>query len=153
MSIITFTCEAAKRDEIKSGVWSIIHQHYLHTAFPNSRVTYENEGEAVYSERLQELMKTSLCQLNDTEDGFSIEFDSTEDAGLQIAWGVYKTGMGYQDQGLTYIDPIFDKIIKQFPDVCFEAAAECDDGWSCEQSKYVYDGTQLTKTEDGDWEE
>ena len=65
-----------------------MHEHYLNLVYPNSNVKYEDEGEKVYSERLDILMKEELCKITDTEDGMCVEFDSTEDAGFSIAGSV-----------------------------------------------------------------
>lgn len=145
MSIITFTCEQNEKETLKKGVWNIIHQHYFSTVFPNSNAEYEDEGKEVYSERLKELMEDELCKVNETEDGVLFEFDSTEDAGFSIADSVYGTSMGYSDNGLTYIDPIFENIIKEFPNICFEADTECADKWVYECNHYSYDGENLSK--------
>lgn len=143
MSIINFTCGAAQMETVKSGIWNIIHAHYLGTVFPNSNEEYEDEGRDVYSERLHELMKEELCQIADTEDGFSVTFDSTEDAGYSIAQQVYGTGMGYSDQGLTSLPPMFKEIVKQFPNIHFEADTECYNKWASSENQYTYDGSTL----------
>ena len=140
MSTIIFRCKNERKEEIKQVVWKILHRHYSNTVFPNTRVDYEDEGEAVYEQRLNELMETELCKIDDTEDGICVQFDSTEDAGFSIASGVYGTGMGYSDQGLTFLKPVFKAIIKEFSDVCFEADCECFDNWVSEHYQCSYDG-------------
>ena len=69
-----------------------------------------------------------------------MEFDSTEDAGFMIASSVYGTGMGYSDEGLTFLKPVFDAFMEQMPDVCFEGECECCDKWVCEEFSCSYDG-------------
>jgi hypothetical protein len=69
-----------------------------------------------------------------------IEFDSTEDVGFLIASGVYGTGMGYSDDGLTYLKPLFDSIIREISDVSFEAECECYDKWISDEYCCSYDG-------------
>ena len=101
---------------------------------------YENEGKEVYAARLNELMEKELCKVEETEEGISVEFDSTEDAGFSIADNVYGTNMGYSDNGLTFLKPVFDELMKQMPDVCFEAECECSDSWVCEEYSCSYDG-------------
>lgn len=140
MSTIIFRCEEERKEELKSGVWRILHEHYSDTVFPNSNVKYEDEGSEIYTQRLYELMETELCKIDDTEDGVRVDFDSTEDAGFTIACGVYGTGMGYSDQGLTFLRPVFEAIMKEFPDVCFEAECECYDNWVSEEYQCSYDG-------------
>ena len=148
MSIINFICESNKKEELKTGVWEIIHKHYLNTVYPNSKVKYANEGKNVYAERLHELMKEELCIITDTEDGICVEFDSTEDAGFSIADNVYRTNMGYNDEGLTYLKPVFEEIIRAFPEVCFEADCECYDKWVSEEYHCSYDGEEFISEED-----
>ena len=43
MSVIKFVCSDAKKEEVKAGVWELIREHYLSTAFPhtNAQFTYE----------------------------------------------------------------------------------------------------------------
>jgi hypothetical protein len=140
MSVIVFKCGEERRAEVKKTCFAILHNHYSNTVFPNSNVDYENEGKDVYADRLTELMKSELCKIDDTEDGVRFEFDSTEDAGFSIAMGVYGTGMGYSDQGLTFLKPVFDVLVKELPDVCFEAECECFDKWVSEEYHCSYDG-------------
>lgn len=140
MSVILFKCNNERKEEVKQKVWNILHEHYLDSVFPNSHVEYENEGEKVYSKRLNELMESELCKVEEAEDSLRFEFDSTEDAGFSIAMGVYGTGMGYSDNGLTFLKPVFDALIKDLPDVCFEAECECFDNWVCENYTCSYDG-------------
>lgn len=144
MSIIKFVCTDERKEDIKSGVFDIIREHYLSTAFPNTNAVYENEGKDVYRARLDELMRTELCSIDETEDGIAVEFDSTEDAGSSIAQNVYGTGMGYSDEGLTYLIPLFKSIAEKFPDICFEADTECIDSWVESYDHYSYDGDVLT---------
>jgi hypothetical protein len=143
MSTITFICDGAQKESIKTGIWGIIKNHYFNSAFPNTNAKYENEGDEIYLERLDELMKNSLCQIEDTDSGICVTFDSTEDAGFSIASEVYGTSMGYSDNGLTYIVPVFEKIFEQFPSVPFDAHAECADGWAEQEYDVSNDGTTL----------
>ncbi len=76
----------------------------------------------------------------------------TEDAGLVITNDVYHTQMGYRDEGLTFVDPIFEEIVKQFPGICFEADVECDDGLAFFELHFSYDGEKLTKEGDDEIE-
>ena len=148
MSTITFCCSEKDKDALKAGVLEILRNHYFITVHPNTNAKYENEGEEVYRERLNQLMKNKLCQFEETEEGVLVEFDSTEDAGFAIADEVYHTAMGYSDNGLTYIDPIFEAIVKAFPSVSFEADTECADNWVYEENHYSYDGETLTKDDE-----
>ncbi len=145
MSIIVFRCQEDDKERVKNAVLKILRDHYYNTVFPNTNVNYDNEGDEVYLSRLDELMNTGLCNVNDTEDGVAVEFDSTEDAGFSIANDVYHTGMGYSDQGLTFVDPIFEKIVAELPGIPFEADTDCSDRWVEEQSHYAYDGDTLLK--------
>ena len=140
MSIVLFKCEDKFKEELKIGVFKILHKHYLNTVSPNTHVKYKDEGEGVYSHRLNELMKTNLCNIEDTDNGISLEFDSTEEAGFLIADSVYETSMGYSDDGLTYLKPLFDNFIKEFPEICFEAECQCYDKWISEEYNCSYDG-------------
>ena len=149
MSVINFKCAPDKREFVKKTCWEIIRTHYLDTVYPNTNVKYQNEGKEIYLERLNELMKTELCKTEETEDGLSFEFDSTEDAGFSIAMGVYGTGLGYSDNGLTFLKPIFTALVEQLPDVSFEAECECSDNWVCEEYTCTYDGKELTG--DAEW--
>ena len=148
MSTIEFCCTEEQKPSLKSGIHEIIENHYFKSVHPNTKAEYEDEGEAVYRERLKKLVSEKLCVFEDTEDGLSVEFDSTEDAGFFIADEVYHTSMGYSDNGLTYIDPIFVAIVKTFPDICFEADTECSDKWIDEENHYSYDGAMLTKDDE-----
>lgn len=152
MSTIAFVCDAKSKDTIKAGVWEILRAHYFRTVFPNTNVKYENEGEEVYLSRLDSI-KDSLYSFTDTDDGVTVEFDVTEEAGFAIADGVYHTSMGYSDQGLTYVHPIFEAIIKRFPTICFEADVECDDGYSYLELHFSYDGETLNVDGDEESEE
>jgi len=144
MSMITFHCTDAQRDALKTGIWALIRDHYLSTVFPNSNVSYDHEGEAVYRERLSTLMEAQLCTLSEDDEGIQVEFDSTEDAGYAIAESVYGTAMGYSDQGLTYLFPLFKAIAAQFGDIPFEADTECYDEWAESSNHFSYDGDTLT---------
>lgn len=144
MSEIKFVCTDAQKEELKAGVWELIREHYLSTAFPNSNVEYEREGNDVYQSRMDELMQRELCKIEDTDEGITVEFDSTEDAGYSIATSVYGTDMGYSDQGLTYLPPLFKAIVEKFPAICFEADTECIDNWAEAYNHYEYDGDVLT---------
>jgi len=148
MSTITFCCSEKDKDALKAGVLEILRNHYFITVHPNTNAKYENEGEEVYRERLNQLMKNKLCRFEETDEGVLVEFDSTEDAGFAIADEVYHTAMGYSDNGLTYIDPIFEAIVKAFPSVSFEADTECADNWVYEENHYSYDGETLTKDDE-----
>ena len=121
MSVINFKCSPEMREEVKTKCWNILQEHYFGSVFPNTRVEYKHEGKDVYLQRLNELMQAELCKVDDTEDGVRVEFDSTEDAGFSIASGVYGTGMGYSDDGLTFLKPVFDELMKELPDICFDA--------------------------------
>lgn len=138
MSVINFKCYLEQKEEVKNICWDILHKHYMESVSPNTNVDYEDEGEEVYAMRLTELMKNELCKVEDTEDGIQFEFDSTEDAGYSIAENVYGTSMGYSDNGLTYLEPVFDALIKQMPDVDFEAECECYDNWVSEEYSCSY---------------
>ena len=140
MSVIGFKCSDERKDEVKKIVWNILKNHYLSSVFPNTRVQYEHEGDEVYAKRMDELMRASLCKFEDTEDGVRFEFDSTEDAGFEIADCVYGTSMGYSDEGLTFLKPVFDAFIEQMPDVCFEGECECFDKWVSDEYHCSYDG-------------
>lgn len=148
MSIIYFQCEPNRKEELQTGVWKILQEHYLSSVYPNTHVEYEDEGDDVYSERMDILMKEELCTVTDTEDGICVEFDSTEEAGFSIAGSVYGTDMGYSDDGLTYLKPVFEAIIKAFPDVCFEADCECWDKWISEEYHCSYDGKEFVSEEE-----
>ena len=143
MSTITFTCDESQKESIKKGIWSILKNHYFTSAFPNTNVEYENEGDEVYLARLDDLMKDSLCQVEDTGSGISVTFDSTEEAGFSIASEVYGTSMGYSDWGLTNIVPVFEEIFEQFPSVPFDAHAECADSWAELEYDVSSDGITL----------
>ena len=149
MSVILFKCGDERKEDVKKKCWEILHDHYSDTVSPNTRVKYEHEGHDVYSERLKALMEESLCKIDDTEDGVRFEFDSTEDAGFMIADSVYGTGMGYSDDGLTFLKPVFDALIQELPDVCFEAECECYDKWVSEEYSCSYDGENFEC--DADW--
>lgn len=149
MSVINFKCSPEQREAVKQKCWEIIHNHYSTSVYPNSNVDYKNEGKEVYAQRLTDLMASELCKVEETEDGLSFEFDSTEDAGFSIAMGVYGTGMGYSDNGLTFLKPIFIALVEQLPDISFEAECECSDNWVCEEYTCAYDGKELTG--DAEW--
>ena len=140
MSVILFKCGDERKEEVKKKCWEILYDHYSGTVFPNTKVKYEHEGHEVYSERLKTLMKESLCKIDDVEGGIRVEFDSTEEAGFMIADSVYGTGMGYSDEGLTFLKPVFDGLIQELPDVCFEAECECYDKWVSDEYHCSYDG-------------
>ena len=149
MSVINFKCSSEQKNDVKKKCWEAIHKHYSNSVFPNSNIKYENEGKDVYSARLDELMKTELCKIEDTEDGVRFEFDSTEDAGFSIASAVYHTNMGYNDNGLTFLKTLFDDIVQALPEIPFEAHCECDDEWVSEEYSCSYDGA--TFTSDAEW--
>jgi hypothetical protein len=151
MSVINFRCTSEQKEDVKKKVWNILHEHYSSTVFPNTRVKYEDEGEDVYSSRLNKLMESELCKVEDTEEGIQFEFDSTEDAGFSIASAVYGTGMGYSDDGLTFLKPVFDALLKELPEICFEAECECYDKWVSEEYSCSYDGTNFEC--DAEWME
>ena len=138
MSVINFKCSFEKKEEVKNIFWTILQNHYLSTVRPNTNVEYNDEGKEVYFNRMNELMENELCKVNDLENGIQIEFDSTEDAGFSIADFVYKTSMGYSDNGLTYLEPVFDNLIKQLPDIDFDAECECYDNWVSEEYSCSY---------------
>lgn len=144
MSIIKFVCTDAQKEEVRAGVWEIIREHYLSTAFPNSNCKFTYEGKDVYRPRMEELMKSDLCTIEETEDGIAVDFDSTEDAGDSIAESVYGTDMGYSDQGLTYLFPLFKKIAEKFSGICFDADTECVNKWAESYNHFAYDGSVLT---------
>ena len=143
MSVIKFVCTEGQKQDITKGVWEIIKEHYFRAATPNSTIEYEDEGEDIYLMRLDELMHTELCSIADTDDGFSFEFDSTEDAGMAIAEEVYGTSMGYCDEGLTFVNPIFESISQRFKDIPFEAHCECYDSWVSMECDFSYNGKTL----------
>ena len=146
MSSILFSCTNEQKDALKTGVREILRNHYFSTVRPNTNVEYKDEGKEVYLARLDELMKKGdLCQIEDADTGITVEFDSTEDAGFSIAEEVYHTSMGYSDNGLTWVDPIFEAIVEKFPGICFEADVECSDKWVYEENHYSYDGETLLK--------
>jgi hypothetical protein len=149
MSVINFKCAPDKKEFVKNTCWEIIRAHYFDTVYPNTNVEYKNEGKEVYLERLNELMKTELCKTEETEDGLRFEFDSTEDAGFSIAMGVYGTGMGYSDNGLTFLRNIFKNLMTEMPEILFEAECECSDNWVCEEYTITYDGDCLSG--DAEW--
>lgn len=144
MSTIRFFCSEDQKEGLKTGVWKIVQDHYLKTAHPNSNADYKDEGIEVYRARMDQLMSAELCKAEDTEDGITVEFDSTEDAGCAIAENVYGTGMGYSDEGLTFLIPLFKGIVKEFPHIRFEADTECYDDWVSAENLYAYDGVTLT---------
>ncbi len=144
MSVINFACSEAERDTLKAGVWEIIREHYLSTVFPNSNVEFEYKGRAHYREDMENLMKAELCRIEFTDEGMAVDFDSTEDAGFAIAENVYGTGMGYSDQGVTYLNPVFKKIAEKFPGICFESDTECINEWAETYYHFGYDGAVLT---------
>ena len=141
MSVILFKCSSERKEYVKKNVWDILHKHYSESVYPNTRVKYEHEGDEVYAARLQDLMKASLCKIEDKDNGIRVEFDSTEDAGFEIASSVYGTGMGYSDEGLVYLKPVFDAFIETMPDIPFEGECECCDKWTCEEYNCSYDGS------------
>lgn len=145
MSTIFFHCKSEEKEELKKGIWSILQDHYFTSAYPNSNVQYDDEGETVYLARLEELMDRELCNIDDIEDGFELEFDSTEDAGFAITDNVYHTLMGYRDEGLTFLDPLFEKIVKAFPGISFEANTISADEWVYEEDEYSYEAGMLLK--------
>lgn len=149
MSVINFKCSPEQREEVKTKCWNAVHEHYSDTVYPNTNVKYENEGAAVYNKRLDDLMQSELCKVEETDDGLRFEFDSTEDAGFSIASGVYGTGMGYSDNGLTFLKNLFENLIKAMPDITFEAECECCDNWVSEEYTLVYDGSELSG--DAEW--
>ena len=151
MSIIKFVCTEEQKQNIIKGVWEIIKEHYFRAATPNNTIRYEYEGEDVYLGRLDELMQADLCAIVDTDDGFSFTFDSTEDAGMAIAGEVYGTSMGYCDNGLTFVNPIFETITKRYKDIPFKAHCECYDSWVSIECDFSYDGKTL-KIDDVDYE-
>ncbi len=144
MSIINFVCSDTKKEDLKNSVWELIREHYLSTVFPNSNCKFTYEGKDVYRPRMEELMQNGLCTIEETGDGITVEFDSTEDAGDSIAESVYGTDMGYSDQGLTYLFPLFKKIAEKFSDICFDADTECIDKWAESYNHFAYDGSVLT---------
>lgn len=151
MSVINFKCAPEKREEVKQKCWEIIHKHYSDSVFPNTKVEYKNEGKDIYNRRLTEIMQSELCNVEETDDGLSFTFDSTEDAGFSIAMGVYGTGMGYSDNGLTFLKPMFNALLENLPDVPFTAECECCDNWVSEEYSCSYDGE--TFETDAEWDE
>ena len=143
MSVIKFVCKDEQKQDIIKGVWDIIKEHYFTSATPNNTIQYKYEGEEIYRERLDELMDDELCFVEETKDGFSIEFDSTEDAGFSIASVVYGTSMGYCDNNLTFVNPIFEKIVEKYKDISFEAECVCCDSWTNIECTFSYDGETL----------
>ena len=145
MSTISFQCTEDEKAALRIGVLDILRNHYFTTVHPNTNAKYEREADAIYLTRLDLLIKEKLCSIEETENGLVVEFDSTEDAGFAIVDEVYHTTMGYSDNGLTFIDPIFEGIVKAFPNISFEADTECADNWVYEENHYSYDGANLTK--------
>ena len=151
MSVITFRCKEHEKEKVKSVVWEIIKDHYYHTVFPNSHVEYDKNAAETYLSGLDELMHAQLCSMEDTADGIAVTFDSTEDAGYAIAENVYHTLMGYNDQGLTYLYPIFEKIVAALPGIPFEADVEIEDEQiGYEEHHYSFDGKSLRADEDNE---
>lgn len=151
MSVIKFVCTEEQKQDIIKGVWDIIKKHYFRAATPNNTIKYEYEGEDVYLGRLDELMQDELCDITDVDDGFSFTFDSTEDAGMSIVEQVYGTNMGYCDDGLTFVHPIFEAIVEKYNGIPFEAHCECYDSWVSMECDFSYDGTIL-KINDVDYD-
>ena len=56
MSVITFKCASERKEEVKQKCFEILHNHYVNSVFPNTRVQYKHEGEEVYAERMKLLM-------------------------------------------------------------------------------------------------
>lgn len=139
MSLIVFKCGKDIKEDVLNGFWKILHDHYMSAAFPCTYEEYEDEGDDIYSERMNKLMESELVKVKRTRDGLSIEFDTTEDAGFSITDSVYKTGGGYSDQGLTYVDPIIDEVIRIFPTVCFDAQIVTYDEWGGGRCTFLYD--------------
>lgn len=153
MSVINFKCTPEQREYIKQTCWEIIRDHYLDTVHPNTRVQYDDEGREVYSARLDKLMESDLCEVEETEEGIAFTFDSTEDAGFMIGDDVYHTGMGYSDDGLIYLQPLFDALIEKMPDITFETDCDCSDKWTCTEYHCSYDGETFESDDDGSaWE-
>ena len=151
VSVIKFVCSEEQKQDIIKGVWNIVKEHYFSAATPNNTIKYEYEGEDIYLERLDALMQSELCAIAADDDGFSFTFDSTEDAGMAIAENVYGTSMGYCDNGLTFVNPIFEAITKRYKDIPFEAHCECYDSWVSVECDFSYDGKTL-KIDDVDYE-
>ncbi len=151
MSIIRFKCAEEQKENVKNVFWDILLEHYYDSVYPNTKVEYKNEGDNIYKERLNELMLGYLCKVEATDDGVNIHFDSTEDAGFAIADNVYRTGMGYSDDGLTYLRPLFMTLVEKLPDICFEAECECADKWIYEEYECSYDGKTFESS--AEWDE
>ena len=151
MSVINFQCDKEFIQELKTGVWEIIRQHYLDSVSPHTMDNVEKESKETYIERLDALMQKELCKISETEDGVCVEFDSTEDAGFSIGDEVYKAGPRYNDNGLTYLNPLFESIIEKFPDVCFNAYCECYDNWVSEEYHCCYDGNEFSSENEEEW--
>lgn len=149
MSVINFKCSPTQREEVKNKCWNIVREHYADSVYPNTNVKYEDEGKEVYTKRLNDLMESELCKIEENEDGLIFEFDSTENAGFSITSGVYGTGMGYSDNGLTFLKNMFESIVQAMPNITFEAQCECCDNWVSEEYTLVYDGETLTG--DAEW--
>lgn len=151
MSVIKFVCTEEQKENIIKGVWDIVKAHYFRAATPNNTIDYEDEGEEVYLDRLDDLMHDELCAVANEDNGFSFTFDSTEDAGMSIADIVYGTEMGYCDDGLTYVNTIFETIVERYKDISFEAHCECYDSWVSIECDFSYDG-KILKINDVDYE-
>ena len=151
MSNIIFRCSDDQKEEIKKGMFEIIHHHYITSAFPNSNAKYNKEDKAVYAKRLEDVMNNGLCTFEDVEEGLCVKFDTTEDAGFTIAREVYQTEGGYNDEGLTYLGSFFKTVIKKYPDIPFVAECECVDSWVEEEYHVAYDGESFDT--DAPWAE
>lgn len=130
-------------DDDLQVITECIQQHYFDTVSPNTNVEYTTEDDEVYLQRILELMQNELCSVELTKQGFSIDFDTTEDAGFSIASEVYHTSMGYSDNGLIYLEGLFKNIIDRLPNIKFDADLYCADKWDCFEGKASYDGNEF----------
>lgn len=150
MSTIYFECDSEIKNQISKSVFQIVKQHYLNTVAPPPDKTFERESDEVYDSRMEQLMKDQLYRSSDSEEGVTVEFDSTEDAGYAIAENVYKTGNRYRDYGLTNVGVLLEEITHQFENVKFTAEIYIQDKYVDEECTYVYDGEKLSNgSEDG----
>ena len=51
--------------------------------------------------------------------------------------------MGYSDEGLCYLIPLFEGIVRKFPHIPFEADTECINQWNNSEDHFSYDGEVL----------
>lgn len=96
MNSITFKCIESESNAIKTEILNLLHMHYLGSVIPKNK----SENDDVYSDQLSKLIKESLCQFDDTDDGITVTFDTTEKTAIVIADKVYHTSTEYYNFGL-----------------------------------------------------